>query len=95
MKVLCIILALLCIILLIGIRNLLVRNEKQEDVLAIYLDYMDQLSKHIEYIDAKIQKLDQKGTFRSDDEIGFFFEEVKKMQTKLQGFKTLADDKTE
>ena len=30
--------------------NLLRKNEKQEDVMASYLAYMDQLSKTIEYI---------------------------------------------
>jgi hypothetical protein len=57
-------------------RNLLKKNEQQEDVLAKYLSYMDSLSKTIEYVDEKLKKIDLKGTFQSDDEIGWFFREV-------------------
>lgn len=80
------------IVLLYGVRNLLKKNEQQEDVLARYLDYMDSLSKTIEYVDEKLKKIDLKGTFQSDDEIGWFFREVQGMQSKLLNFK-LIDEK--
>jgi precorrin-6x reductase len=80
------------IVLLYGVRNLLKKNEQQEDVLARYLDYMDSLSKTIEYIDEKLKKIDLKGTFQSDDEIGWFFREVQGMLFKLLNFK-LIDEK--
>ena len=80
------------IVLLYGVRNLLKKNEQQEDVLARYLNYMDSLSKTIEYIDEKLKKIDLKGTFQSDDEIGWFFREVQGMQSKLLNFK-LIDEK--
>jgi hypothetical protein len=53
---------------------------------------MDSLSKTIEYIDEKLKKIDLKGTFQSDDEIGWFFREVQGMLFKLLNFK-LIDEK--
>ena len=83
---------LLNLILLYGVRNLLKKNEQQEDVLARYLDYMDSLSKTIEYVDEKLKKIDLKGTFQSDDEIGWFFREVQGMQSKLINFKLIDEN---
>ena len=73
--------------------NLLRKNEKQEDVLAQYLSYMDNLSKQIEYMDEKLNKIDAKGTFKSDDEIGWFFDQIKVMQNQLNNFKLISDDR--
>ncbi len=67
--------------------NLLKKNEKQEDVLASYLTYMDQLSKIIEHSNERLNKIDNKGTFSSDDEIGWFFEQIKVIQQRLNNFK--------
>jgi len=67
--------------------NLLKKNEKQEDILASYLMYMDQLSKIIEHSDERLKKIDSKGTFQSDDEIGWFFEQIKVIQERLNNFK--------
>lgn len=86
---------LLNLILLYGVRNLLKKNEQQEDVLARYLDYMDSLSKTIEYVDEKLKKIDLKGTFQSDDEIGWFFREVQGMQSKLINFKLIDENDAE
>jgi hypothetical protein len=73
--------------------NLLRKNEKQEDVLAQYLNYMDRLSKQVEYMDKKLEKIDGKGTFKSDDEIGWFFDQIKVMQTQLNNFKLIDDNR--
>ena len=67
--------------------NLLKKNEKQEDILASYLIYMDQLSKIIDHSNERLQKIDAKGTFASDDEIGWFFEQIKVIQERLNNFK--------
>ena len=69
--------------------NLLHKNEKQEDILAQYLLYLDQLSKVIEHSDARLKKIDAKETFKSDDEIGWFFEEIKVIQERLNNFKII------
>ena len=67
--------------------NLLRKNEKQEDVLAAYLLYMDNLSKIIEHSSDRLKKIDSKGTFESDDEIGWFFEQIKVIQERLNNFR--------
>ena len=68
-----------CILLYTTI-NLLKKNEKQEDVLASYLMYLDKISRVIEISDTR-------GTFKSDDEVGFFFEEISQLQGILNDFK--------
>lgn len=75
--------------------NMLRKNEKQEDILVKYLTYLDSLSKTINYMDEKLTKLDVKGTFESDDEIGWFFQEVKGMQKGLTNFKLIDGEEEE
>lgn len=75
--------------------NLLKKNEKQEDILASYLIYMDQLSKIIEHSSERLKKIDNKGTFESDDEIGWFFEQIKVIQERLNNFKLTNDGEEE
>jgi len=67
--------------------NLLRKNEKQEDVLMGYLDYLDKLSKVIEASDKKLKEIDHSGVFKADDEVGQFFESVKEIQSILNDFK--------
>ena len=66
--------------------NLLRKNEKQEDILSGYLDYLDQLSKVIEISEEKLKEIDEKGSFKSDDEVGFFFKAIKQLQSILNEF---------
>ena len=66
--------------------NLLRKNEKQEDILAGYLDYLDKLSRVIEVSDEKLKSIDARGTFESDDEVGFFFQQIKGLQDILNDF---------
>jgi hypothetical protein len=66
--------------------NLLRKNEKQEDILASYLTYLDRISRIIEVSDNKLKDIDSRGTFKSDDEIGFFFQAVKQLQDILNEF---------
>ena len=67
--------------------NLLRKNEKQEDILAEYLTYLDRLSKVIDASDKKLKEIDQAGTFKSDDEVGQFFKSVQEIQDILNDFK--------
>lgn len=96
MLVLVIILSILVLVLSYTTYNLLRKNEKQEDVLLGYLDYMDQLSKIVEHSNARLHKIDAAGTFKSDDEVGWFFDEIKTIQNRLNKFiivKTNAESK--
>jgi len=66
--------------------NLLRKNEKQEDILSGYMTYLNKISDTIELSDKKMMEVDAKGSFKSDDEIGFFFEQIKTIQTALNSF---------
>ena len=81
-----IILSILVVTLGFTTFNLLRKNEKQEDILAGYLDYLDKLSRVIEVSDEKLKSIDARGTFESDDELGFFFQQIKGLQDILNDF---------
>ena len=50
------------------------------------MSYLNKISTTIEVADKKLQEVDAKGSFKSDDEIGFFFEQVQSIQTILNSF---------
>jgi len=81
-----VILSLLVVALGYTTYNLLRKNEKQEDILASYLSYLDRLSRVIEVSDKKLKQVDARGTFKSDDEVGFFFQQIKGLQDILNEF---------
>ena len=80
-------LSVLVVILGFTTFNLMRKNEKQEDILAEYLTYLDRLSKTIEASDNKLKEIDRAGTFKSDDEVGQFFDSIQKIQDILNDFK--------
>ena len=61
------------------IRNLVLRNERLEDFIA-------KQSEAIKACDQRLQQVDNKGIFYADDQIGFFFKEVQKIQEALNEF---------
>ena len=81
------ILGVLVVVLGFTTFNLLRKNEKQEDILAEYITYLDQLSRIIELSDEKLKKIDERGIFKSDDEIGFMYEQIKELQRILSNFR--------
>ena len=80
-------LSVLVVILGFTTFNLMRKNEKQEDILAEYLTYLDQLSKTIDVSDKKLKEIDRAGTFKSDDEVGYFFQSIQDIQDILNDFK--------
>jgi hypothetical protein len=76
------------IVLILGYTtfNLLKKNERAEDIVVGYLLYLDKISRVIEIADKKVKKIDIKGSFESDDEIGFFFKQIKQIQEILNDF---------
>ena len=80
-------LSVLVVILGFTTFNLMRKNEKQEDILAEYLTYLDRLSKTIEASDKKLKEIDRAGTFKSDDEVGYFFQSIQDIQDILNDFK--------
>jgi uncharacterized membrane protein YukC len=81
-----IILSIVVIVLGYTTFNLLRKIEKQEDILSSYLTYLDRISRVIEVSDKKLKTIDAKGTFSSDDEVGFFFQQIKGLQDILNEF---------
>ena len=61
------------------IRNLIKKNEKLED-------FITKQSEAIDACGVRLKALDDKGSFYADDEIGFFFKEVEKIQEALNEF---------
>ena len=61
------------------IRNLIQKNEALED-------FISKQSDAINACDRRLQEIDDKGIFYSDDEIGWFFRELQKIQDALNEF---------
>lgn len=80
-------LSALNIVLMYATYNLVKKQEKAEDILVGYMEYLDRISRVIEISDLKLKELDHKESFKSDDEVGFFFEQIKKIQDILNEFK--------
>jgi hypothetical protein len=81
-----ILLSLLVVILGFTTFNLLRKNEAQEDILASYMTYLNKISDIIEVSNKKIKEIDSRGSFESDDEIGWFFKNIKMIQEVLNQF---------
>jgi hypothetical protein len=67
--------------------NLLVKNEKAEDIIISQQKYISSISEIIQNSEKKIKEIDEKEIFKSDDEIGWFFNELKKIQNILSQYK--------
>jgi hypothetical protein len=67
-------------------RNLIKKNENQEDEIKKYEDFITKQSEAIEVCSQRLNKVDDKGIFRSDDEIGWMFKEFLKIQEALNEF---------
>jgi hypothetical protein len=81
-----VILSLMVVVLGYTTFNLLKKNEKQEDILMGYMSYLNKVSDIIEMSDKKLKEVDAKESFKSDDEVGFFFESIKQIQSILNQF---------
>lgn len=79
--------SILVVILSYTTYNLLKKTESQEDIIEFYKNYMENISNIIDFSDKKLKEIDAKETFKSDDEIGFFFDQVKYLQNQLNDFK--------
>ena len=56
------------------LRNLLIKVEKYEDVTVDQTAYLQRISDIIRDSQMHLRKLDEKGVFQSDDEVGYFFD---------------------
>tara|TARA_R100000234_G_scaffold79552_1_gene49784 strand:+ start:440 stop:646 length:207 start_codon:yes stop_codon:yes gene_type:complete len=45
----------------------------------MYEEIILQINDKIEYVNSQLKLIDEKGTFEADDEVGFFFQELKEI----------------
>ena len=77
------ILSIGCITLGFTTFNLLRKVEKIEDVVIRYDRFISEFSKQLDNTDKRLKEIDEKGTFKSDDEIGWFFKQIKRLQNDV------------
>lgn len=87
------ILSLLVVILGFTTFNLLKKTErfedelnKRQDAIISYQEYINGLGSTVEFINKRIKEIDTKGTFSSDDEVGFFFDRLKMLNDMLRPY---------
>jgi hypothetical protein len=82
-----ILLSVLIVVFLYTTFNLLRKNEKYEDLVEGYRMFILRFQQQVKESDKRIKEIDSKGTFKSDDEVGYFFNELKKIQDSLTNFR--------
>ena len=92
------ILTIILLVIFLGVSiyaniNLLKRNERLEEAQDLIAnDYEDLYNKMVQFetvidnANKKITEIDFKGSFESDDEVGFFFKELKNIQESINKF---------
>ena len=82
-----VILGILVVVLGFTTFNLLQKNEKAEDIIVSQGEFINKMEEHISYSNKRLKQIDEKGMFRSDDEIGWFFNELKQIEKGLSQFR--------
>jgi hypothetical protein len=93
MIILIIILSVTVVILGFTTFNLLKKVEryedelkKRQDAIISYQDYINGLGSTIEFMTKRVDEIDAKGTFKSDDEVGFFFDRLKMLNEMIRPY---------
>jgi hypothetical protein len=88
MEILIIINIILIIVFLIGyiIWNLMKKVEKLESIIEVQEKYITEFYDLIKQSEYKIKEIDDKQLFQSDDEVGFFFTNLKIIQEALSDY---------
>ena len=66
--------------------NLFKKVEKLEGIVDSQDQYIRRFSSAVDTTNKKLEDIDDKGTFKSDDEIGWFFDSLKTLQQELNDF---------
>ncbi len=74
------ILVALLIVAGFALYNLIKKNEALEDFVLKQSDAID-------YCDKRLKQIDDRGSFVADDEVGWFFTELRKIQEALNEFR--------
>ena len=84
-QILCAILGIILIFLITLIYYSLKRITQYEELIL-------KINDKIEYVNAQLKLIDEKGTFEADDEVGFFFQELKEIGKLLDNLFEEVDD---
>lgn len=87
MEIIAGILGVIIVILVYVVYNLNRKVIKQEDVLEYQVDYLRKVSYLISESKIYVEQLDESGAFRSDDEVGVFFNFMKEIQDTINDFR--------
>jgi hypothetical protein len=68
------------------IYNLFKKVEMLEEIVDSQEQYITKFSNTVDFANKRLEDIDAKGTFQSDDEVGWFFESVKTLQRELNDF---------
>jgi len=66
--------------------NLMKKQEKSEDILLGYMEYLDKFSRVIEISNKKLKEVDNKRIFEKDDDVGVIFDSILQIQEILNEF---------
>ena len=91
MGIIILILSILLAVAIFVIWNLNNKVVKQEAVIEYQVDYLKRISYIITESNLYVNKIDEKGIFRADDEVGTFFNFMKEIQEDINTFR-LPDD---
>jgi hypothetical protein len=75
------------------LRNLLLKVEKYEDQVINLQQTLVNIQDTILDSQKHLNQLDERGVFQSDDEVGYFFEQLKEVQSELDRFTNAQEEK--
>tara|TARA_R110000796_G_scaffold247906_1_gene373952 strand:+ start:1322 stop:1609 length:288 start_codon:yes stop_codon:yes gene_type:complete len=80
--------ALSVIVVILGFTtfNLMKKQERSEDILLGYMEYLDKFSRIIEVSNKKLKDVDNRGIFEKDEDVGIIFSSILKIQEILNEF---------
>lgn len=81
--VISIILIALIAAMYIGIKNLLIQVEYLEERVNFYESAFEEIRTQVLNTEIELRELDIRGSFESDDEVGFVFKQIKELSSDL------------
>lgn len=85
-QIIIVVLVVILLFLVYIINNLLKKVEKYEDVVQDQVQYLQNISNAVGEGQKHLEKLDERGVFQSDDEVGYYFEQMKTIQNELNRY---------
>jgi hypothetical protein len=91
MEILLILITIVALVLGYTTWNLYNKVTKQEDIIEYQIGYLRNVAYLINESKIYVEQLDERGVFRSDDEVGTFFNFMKEIQESINAYR-LPDD---